>query len=856
MKRKDLQARLFAGALSFSMVAGMCVPSVTVLAAEDSEIAVEAAADASEETPEEAPEEASEETSEETGEEKETEETSETLEKTEEVTDGEEETSEAPEETEEMSEETEEETSETLEETEEVSETAEETEAQEPEEDSAEEETEEASNQQEEETEYQYVYAGLTWAEYWENEAVYHAGSSESSSEEDERGELDKGAFDAVSRATTNHGLHRGSYQCTAVITMKDGTKLDVAYYTGTTTGILTNGEEFSYDKSDIASYEVTGLKYVPVKVAAADYEAFKEKYAVVENGGILAGGFSENKLTNYTDVVAEVTEHTNGLKTAVKGEDGSFRFSSRVNDGTDSGLKDAALKTASDGIVVTVKDADGSYGEFLRVDLTGDYGDLGANMQTVEWTYYGDDSTYTNALQTYGTKFAADNWMHKSNGIQLGLTDSLRCRLPEGTDGTGYWTVTVHALGYADYTIQIQATKDNIVVPSAEEADTSVLEAAIAKADALKAGDYTAASWANLQTELQEAKDELANVHTQATVDEAVSHLNSAMDALVRAEAEIDITALSAAIKAAEALKSSDYTAASWAKVQTALTTAKKILTAPGTQAAADASAKELNAAVRALVKETKAEEPKTPAVGTVSIYDKVQYKVTGTNTVTANVTDSKSVTSVTIPDTIAIDGVTFQVTAIADKAFSGCTKLKTVSVGKNVTTIGSSAFAKCTSLTKVSGCAAVTAIGSSAFSGCTKLTTVKGLIKATSIGSKAFYNCKKLTTIGSKNGTVTLAKVKTIGNSAFQNCKAMTSFTSKSAKLSSIGKKAFYGDSKLAAVSLKTGKLTSSKVGSSAFKGIKKTCTFKVPSGKIASYKKLLKNKGAGSSIKVKKL
>ena len=41
-------------------------------------------------------------------------------------------------------------------------------------------------------------------------------------------------------------------------------------------------------------------------------------------------------------------------------------------------------------------------------------------------WTYYGNDSTYTHAKASYGTKFAADNWMHKSMGIQLGLSLSL----------------------------------------------------------------------------------------------------------------------------------------------------------------------------------------------------------------------------------------------------------------------------------------------------------------------------------------------------------------------------------------------------------------------------------------------
>ena len=168
--------------------------------------------------------------------------------------------------------------------------------------------------------------------------------------------ELDMGAFDTVSRATTNHGLHRGSYQCTSEITKKDGTKLKVAYYTGAATGVLTNGETFSYDKNEIESYVVTGLKYVPVKVKTEDYEAFKAAYTVVENGSTLSGGFSEGNLKNYTDLVAEVTENTNGLKTVTQNEDGSFSFAARVNNGTDSGIKDAALKTA-ENITTTVKE-------------------------------------------------------------------------------------------------------------------------------------------------------------------------------------------------------------------------------------------------------------------------------------------------------------------------------------------------------------------------------------------------------------------------------------------------------------------------------------------------------------------
>ena len=50
--------------------------------------------------------------------------------------------------------------------------------------------------------EYKYVYAGLSWAEYWAAEGVQAAGDSSSSSELDTKGEPDKGAFDVVTRAS------------------------------------------------------------------------------------------------------------------------------------------------------------------------------------------------------------------------------------------------------------------------------------------------------------------------------------------------------------------------------------------------------------------------------------------------------------------------------------------------------------------------------------------------------------------------------------------------------------------------------------------------------------------------------
>ena len=395
--------------------------------------------------------------------------------------------------------------------------------------------------------EYSYVYAGLTWQEYWANEGVYNAGDVTTSNEKDTHGEYDKGGFDTVTRATTNHGLHRGSYQCMATIDTEDGKKYELAGWSSDGKQmILTDGTQLSYNRgtitnadgstSKVSSYDVTGIKYVPVKVKTSDLADFEQHYRVVKNGEKLYGGFGENKLSSY-EYTAAVNADTNGIKTAVKNADGTYSFSARQT-GSGKSFAEQDISVAAN-ITSTVKDATGSYGEFLRVDINGDgYGALGAMMQAVKWTYYGNDATRTNAVATYGTKFAADNWMHKVMGIQLGLTDSARCQLPAGYDGTGYWSLTVYALGYTDTTIDFEATDANIVKIKAPVSDTSKLSAAIAAADALNEADYTAESWAAMKLEYEEAVDALAVAEYQADVDEATEHLTAAINALVKVDA------------------------------------------------------------------------------------------------------------------------------------------------------------------------------------------------------------------------------------------------------------------------------------------------------------------------------
>ena len=416
---------------------------------------------------------------------------------------------------------------------------------------SAGDDTEEAfSDESQLKGEYQYVYAGLTWGEYWAAEGVYNAGNTSSSDERDLKGEADKGAFDTVTRATANHGLHRGSYQTEATIIATDGTKFAVSYWKDNQTIVLTDGSEAAWNRGfltkdgkeyEMDHYEVYGLKYVPVAVKTADYADFCKKYNVVNAGETISGGYGEMNLQSYVGLVADVTADTNGLKYAEKNGD-SFTFTARKSNGTTSGIKGQALKTATD-VEPTVKTADGSYGEFLRVDINGNYGDLGANMQAVRWDYYGDDSTYTTKpLASYGTKFAADTWMHKKMGIQLGLTKSARCKLPGGTDGTGYWKLTVYALGYNDYTYKFQATAENIVEPQVEPTDFTGLKAEVETAKALKQADYTVATWKSFAGELAEAEEVIAKTDaSQAEVNEALSHLQAAEKELVKVTAALD---------------------------------------------------------------------------------------------------------------------------------------------------------------------------------------------------------------------------------------------------------------------------------------------------------------------------
>ncbi|MCI9083169.1 MAG: leucine-rich repeat domain-containing protein [Lachnospiraceae bacterium] len=187
-----------------------------------------------------------------------------------------------------------------------------------------------------------------------------------------------------------------------------------------------------------------------------------------------------------------------------------------------------------------------------------------------------------------------------------------------------------------------------------------------------------------------------------------------------------------------------------------------------------------------------------------------KAVYKVVDAKVVNGKVTGSvayakptqTSFKSVSIPSSVTINGGTYQVTSIAEKAFQNNRKLTKVTIGGNITSIGANAF-----------------------HGCTKLKTV---------------------TIG-KNVT-------SIGNSAFRKCSSLTKLTIP-AKVKKIGKQAFSGCKKLKNITIKTTKLTKKSVGSKAFQEISAKAVIKVPKKQLKTYRSILKVRGIGKKVKIRK-
>lgn len=146
--------------------------------------------------------------------------------------------------------------------------------------------------------------------------------------------------------------------------------------------------------------------------------------------------------------------------------------------------------------------------------------------------------------------------------------------------------------------------------------------------------------------------------------------------------------------------------------------------------------------------------EEGTVATVGAVypqaGIYYKILTASAKSGTVAVAGVANKTLTTVKIPSTVKINGLTYKVTQIGDKAFAENKTIKKVTVSsKYLTKIGKQAFKKCKALKTVTvSSKKLKTIGKSAFEGDKKLTKIilkTTKLKNAKVGKKAFKGIKR---------------------------------------------------------------------------------------------------------------
>lgn len=161
-------------------------------------------------------------------------------------------------------------------------------------------------------------------------------------------------------------------------------------------------------------------------------------------------------------------------------------------------------------------------------------------------------------------------------------------------------------------------------------------------------------------------------------------------------------------------------------------------------------------------------------------------------------------------------------RVTSIADSAFYGCQKLRSIVISNGIEQIGNGAFEECVSLSSVKIPASVTKIGTGVFGYCTGLTTMEIDPKNTvyeMIGDGLYHKETKELVQYTPGATLfeLSEQVRSIGNGAFLGCVAMTELTIPQSTVK-LGDEAFRDCDGLTRIHLPNGIL---RIGAECFAG-----------------------------------
>ncbi|MDO5520111.1 MAG: LamG-like jellyroll fold domain-containing protein [bacterium] len=296
----------------------------------------------------------------------------------------------------------------------------------------------------------------------------------------------------------------------------------------------------------------------------------------------------------------------------------------------------------------------------------------------------------------------------------------------------------------------------------------------------------------------------------------------------------DADFTVLNTMLNEISALKESDYTKESWNSLNQLVIRARKlkqeVISEKG-QPQIDQMVKDLVKAVANL------EKVKAPVQVKKASLTKLQAAIKKANTVKRKNYTKASLNTMDLAKKVAeelvkaapesnLQKVVDAATASLNNAISSLQKnptVKKVKVGEKVTK-GSFIY-KVTKTTKGKETVTLLKPVKNTLKSAAIPDTIKvngTTYKVTAIETKAFKNSTKLQKV------VIGKNVTTIGKECFKNCKSLKSIQINTKGLKSVGK--------------------------NAFSGIYKKAVIKVPKGKLTAYKKLLKNKGQKSTVKIK--
>ncbi len=350
------------------------------------------------------------------------------------------------------------------------------------------------------------------------------------------------------------------------------------------------------YTTNGLYTIDVNDL-YVPVKFA-------KTEDAVKVADADISAGETAIELNLRDDFDPEYT--VEGLNVKVEGNVLTFKADSSINPGKytltvkDKNRKYADLKTT---FILSTTDMPATYDADNKKLTVAE----NSNKEAFN-TYIGNITS----VNVNGTDYAARGKGSVKIIDKDGTLVTDAAPFKDAAVGTEF-QITVTSTGYTTpltFTYKVPGE-----TPAPSEVDTTKLAAAIEKAEGLNESDYTKDSWKALQSELTKAKSALEAKESQDTVDKAADSLNKAIDALEAATPdeptkEVSTDALEKAIKAAGALKESDYTADSWKALQSALAEADTALKEKKDQDTVDKATEKLNKAISALVKKDAGEK------------------------------------------------------------------------------------------------------------------------------------------------------------------------------------------------------------------------------------------------------